>query len=174
MKAEAKIIDFRETRLLGARERMSFAADHANELWRGFRAVAPAIERRVSCDFYSVKVYDESYSFARFDPSAEFDKWAAVAVNDDADVPDSLERLTIPPGQYAEFVHVGPASTAPQTFGYILGKWLPSSGFELDLRPHFEILPEGYDPFDAKCDRASYDTGSISSNCQVFLIQYEI
>jgi AraC family transcriptional regulator len=48
---------------------------------------------------------------------------------------------------YAEFIHVGPASAAPRTFGYIFGAWLPSSEYELDVRPHFEILPEGYDAF---------------------------
>ena len=97
---------------------------------------------------YSVKVYDASYSFSNFDPAAEFDKWAAVAVPDEVEVSGSLEDLIIPPGLYAEFVHVGPASAAQQTFGYIFGQWLPASGFDLDLRPHFEILPEGYDPFD--------------------------
>ena len=95
---------------------------------------------------YSVKVYDESYSFSNFNPAAEFDKWAAVAVSDDVDLPDGLESLTIPAGKYAEFIHVGAASAAPKTFGYFFSEWLPASEFELDLRPHFEILPEGYDP----------------------------
>ena len=96
---------------------------------------------------YSVKVYDESYSFSDFDPEAEFNKWAAVAVSEESEVPDGLEVLIIPAGRCAEFIHVGPASAAPKTFGYIFDEWLPASGFELDLRPHFEILPEGYDPF---------------------------
>ena len=69
-------------------------------------------------------------------------------MGDGVDVPDGLGILVIPAGKYAEFIHVGPATAAPRTFGYIFGEWLPASGFELDLRPHFEILPEGYDPFD--------------------------
>lgn len=142
-----EIIDFPETRLIGFRVRTSFVNDRTSELWRGFRAVRPAIAGRVGSDSFSVKVYDASYSFSEFDPAAEFDKWAAVAVGDGADVPDELEILVIPAGKYAEFIHVGPASAAPKTFGYIFGEWLPASGFELDLRPHFEILPEGYDPF---------------------------
>ncbi len=145
---QPKIIDFPETRLIGSRVRMSFVADWTSELWRGFRMITPTIAGRIGGVSYSVKVYDASYSFAAFDPAAEFDKWAAVAVNSDADVLDGLETLAIPAGRYAEFVHVGPASSAPRTFRYIFGEWLPASEFELDLRPHFEILPEGYDSFD--------------------------
>lgn len=127
---------------------MSFVNDRTSELWRGFRAVRPTILGRIGGESYSVKVYDASYSFSQFDPAAEFEKWAAVEVGDGVDVPDELEVSVIPAGKYAEFIHVGPAATAPRTFGYIFGEWLPASGFELDLRPHFEILPEGYDPFD--------------------------
>jgi AraC family transcriptional regulator len=143
-----EIIDFPETRLIGSRMRMSFVNDRTSELWRGFRTVRPAIAGRIGGESYSVKVYDASYSFSSFDPAAEFDKWAAVAVSGDADLPEGLESLTIPASKYGEFIHVGPASAAPKTFGYIFGEWLPASEFELDLRPHFEILPEGYDPFD--------------------------
>ena len=116
------MIEFPATRLVGSRVRTSFVNDRTSELWRGFRVVRPTIAGRVGGESYSVKVYDASYSFSQFDPAAEFEKWAAVAVGDDAD--------------------------APRTFGYIFGQWLPASPYELDLRPHFEILPEGYDPFD--------------------------
>jgi len=149
---EPKIIELAGTRLLGSRVRTSFVNDRTSELWRRFRTVSSTVSGRIGGESYSVKVYDESYSFERFDPTAEFDKWAAVAAGDDADVPEGLELLIIPAGKYAEFVHVGPASAAPRTFGYIFGVWLPASEFELDLRPHFEILPEGYDPFDEQAE----------------------
>ena len=144
---EPKIIDYPKTRLIGSRLRMSFSADRTSELWRGFGIVRPTVEGRLGGESYSVKVYDASYSFKRSDPTAEFDKWAAVAVSDDSDVSVGLESLIIPAGKYAEFIHKGPASAAPNIFGYIFSEWLPSSAFELDLRPHFEILPEDYDPF---------------------------
>jgi len=152
MIGELRIIDFPGTRLIGARVRTSFVNDRTSELWRGFRTVRPSIIGRRGSDSYSVKVYDASYSFSSFDPAAEFDKWATVAVSEDAAVSDGLESLIIPAGKYAEFTHVGPASAAPRTFGYIFGEWLPSSEFELELRPHFEILPEGYDPFSEHSD----------------------
>ncbi|MEO5858611.1 MAG: GyrI-like domain-containing protein [Pyrinomonadaceae bacterium] len=149
---EPKIIDFPETRLIGARVRTSFANDRTSELWRGFRPVASKIAGRIGGESYSVKVYDGSYSFSQFDPAVEFDKWAAVAVSDEAPVPDGVDSLIISAGKYAEFPHVGPASDAPLSFGYIFGEWLPASEFELDLRPHFEILPEGYDPFNENAE----------------------
>lgn len=142
-----KVIDFPETRLIGSRRRMSFVTDRTSELWREFRAIRPRVADEVGSESYSVKVFDGSYSFEKFDPTAEFDKWAAAAVMQTADVPDGLEPLTIPAGKYAEFLHVGPASEASKLFADILGRRIPRSEFELDLRPHFEILPEDYDPF---------------------------
>ena len=144
---EPKIIDFPETRLIGARVRTSFVNDRTSELWRAFRPAASTIIGRIGGESYSVKVYDGSYSFSQFDPAAEFDKWAAAAASDEVPVPDGMESLIVPAGNYAEFIHVGPASEAPVIFGYIFGEWFPASEFELDQRPHFEILPEGYDPF---------------------------
>ena len=143
-----KFVDFPETHLAGVCLRMSHVRDRTSELWRAFRSATPSIAGRVGRESFSVRIYDDRYSFTRFDPTAEFNKWAAAEVGADAVFQDGLERLVIPAGRYAEFLHVGPAATAPKTFGYIYGEWLPASGYDLDERPHFEILPEGYDPFD--------------------------
>ena len=129
----------------GVRRRMSLVNDRTSELWREFRSREVEIPKRVAGETYSVKVYDSSYSFANFDPSAEFEKWAAAEVSD---LSDRFEMIEVPAGKYAVFLHKGTAADAPQTFGYIFGQWLPNSGFELDLRPHFDVMPEGYDPFD--------------------------
>ena len=145
---EPKIIDFPKTRLIGAHVSTSFINDRTSETWRGFRPIMQTIPGRIGNESFSVKIYDASYSFSSFDPTVEFEKWAAVAVSDNAAVPDGLEPLTLPAGTYAEFTHVGLATTAPRIFGYIFGQWLPASPYELDLRPHLEILPPGYDPFD--------------------------
>ena len=147
MIAGGNLIDFPETRLVGSRIRMSLVNDRTSELWRGFRPVAASIVGRMGGEMYSVKVYDKSYSFTMFEPSAEFDKWAAVAVGDGANVPDGLELLTIPAGEYAEFHYGGQASSVSKVMADLLGRELPKTRFELDQRPHFEILPEDYDPF---------------------------
>jgi AraC family transcriptional regulator len=133
--------------LTGVRRRMSFVKDGTSEIWREFRRREGHIERRIGSESYSVKVYYAGYSFANFDPAAEFDKWAAAEVSGDCEGFDTLE---IPAGKYAVFIHKGTAADAPRTFGYIFGEWLPGSGYELADRPHFEVLPAGYDPFDTQ------------------------
>ena len=131
--------------LAGVSRRVSFVDDRTSEIWRDFRAREDAIDGRVGREAYSVKVYDSGYSFASFDSGAEFEKWAAAEVSGPC---EGFEMLAIPAGQYAVFVHKGTAAEAPGTFGNIFGEWLPRSEYELDRRPHFEILPAGYDPFD--------------------------
>ena len=83
-----------------------------------------------------------------FSPTNVFEKWAVVEVSTHNDVPVGMESYSLPGGQYAVFIHNGPASAAPKTMRHIFGKWLPDSEYELDDRGHFEILPEGYDPLD--------------------------
>ena len=59
-------------------------------------------------------------------------------------VPEGMETYTIPKGKYAVFIHKGGPEKGPETFGYIFGSWIPQSEFEIDNRPHFEILGEKY------------------------------
>ena len=142
---EFEIRVFEGETVAGVCRRTSFAHDLTSEIWREFRSREHEIPDRVGSETYSIKVYGPDHSFSRFDPAAEFEKWAAAPVGWAA---GSFDGMRIPPGEYAVFIHRGPASDAARTFGYIFGEWLPASEFEIDLRPHFEILPAGYDPFD--------------------------
>ena len=135
--------------LAGFRRRTSFVNDLTSELWREFRLREGSIEGRVGSESYSVKVYDPGYSFANFDPAAEFEKWAAAEVSGPV---DAFEFLAVPAGEYAVFTHKGTAAEAPRTFGHIFGQWLPNSSYMLDQRPHFEVLPQNYDPFDPESE----------------------
>ena len=144
-----EIREFPGKLLTGIRRRMSFLNDRTSELWREFRSREGSIEGRIGDESYSVKVYEPEYSFAKFDPAAEFDKWAAAEMSEQC---LGLETLNIPAGEYAMFVHKGPAAAASVAFGYIFGEWLPNSGHALDQRPHFEVLPKEYDPFDLNAE----------------------
>jgi AraC family transcriptional regulator len=146
---QPEIRDFAGKLLTGVRRRMSFVNDRTSEIWREFRRRESHIERRIGNESYTVKVYYAGYSFATFDPAAEFDKWAAAEVSGDC---EGFDMLEIPAGRYAVFIHRGTAADAPRTFGYIFGEWLPGSGFELADRPHFEVLPAGYNPFDPEAE----------------------
>lgn len=55
-----------------------------------------------------------------------------------------MECLILPGGLYAVFQYRGTSETAVETFQYIFGTWIPASDFELDARPHFELLDENY------------------------------
>ena len=100
------------------------------------------IQQSVGTELYSIEIYPSTY-FTNFSLAKEFEKWAAVEVSDFT-VPNELETLICPKGLYAVFIHKGPASEGPKTYQYILMNWLPSSGYQVDLRPHFAVMGEKY------------------------------
>ena len=75
-----------------------------------------------------------------------FTKWALVEVTDHSRIPEGMSAYTLPAGKYAVFKHKGTAAAAMPLINYIFNEWINSSEYELDTRPHFEILPEGYNP----------------------------
>ena len=58
-------------------------------------------------------------------------------------VPNEMETYSLAGGLYAVFNYKG-LSSDPQIFQYIYGTWIPNSEYELDQRPHFEVLGENY------------------------------
>jgi len=122
---------------------MTFTVNRTHELWSGFMPRRKEIHNHIGTDLYSVQIYSPGF-FANFDLDATFEKWAAIEVTDFEKIPDGLEAFTLPEGLYAVFNYKGAASAAAATFKYILGTWLPNSGYILDNRPHFEILGEKY------------------------------
>jgi AraC family transcriptional regulator len=140
---EAKIKNLSEKKLIGKRMAMSFSGNRTGDLWRSFMPQRKEIKNNIGTELYSIQNYGPSY-FVKFDPDAVFEKWAAIEVTDFDMVPDEMETLVLPKGLYAVFLYKGAASEAGPTFQYIIGTWLPASEYELDNRPHFEILGEKY------------------------------
>ena len=131
-------------KLIGQYLFMSFAQNRTAELWRSFSPQRKEIQNVVDHHLYSVEIYPNTSVFQNFNPSQEFQKWAAVAVTNFDEVPKSMERPVIPEGTYAVFHYKGKPSEAMATFTYIFSEWLPNSGFELDDRPHFAKMGEKY------------------------------
>jgi len=133
-----------EKLLIGKHLTMNLTGDRTPELWRSFMPQRKSITNAVSSDLYSMQVYGEAHDFKNFNPAATFEKWAAVEVPDFKNVPDGMETFVLKGGLYTVFQHRGGPATGFKTFSYIFGEWLPASDYDLDARPHFELLGEKY------------------------------
>src|SRR5690349_3076197 len=138
---EPRIETLSEKRLIGNRMKMSLADNKTGELWRGFMPRRREIRNNLTSDMISMQVYDRPVQPG--DLKQEFEKWATVEVADFDTVPAGMETFLLTGGLYAVFDYKG-SSTDPQIFRHIFGVWLPASNYELDHRPHFEILGEKY------------------------------
>lgn len=135
------IVTLQEKKLVGKRLKMSLAENRTSDLWRSFMPQRGIIKNKVSSDLISMRVYDVPLRMG--DIHQQFDKWAAVEVSEFDEVPDGMERFVLSEGLYAVFDYKG-LNTDESIFIYIFTEWLPNSNFELDERPHFELLGVKY------------------------------
>ena len=129
--------------VVGKSLRMSLANNRTFELWQSFMPLRKTIKDSPSPDLYSIQVYDNDTYYENFNPQTEFTKWAAIETVNNNSLPENLETLKLDGGLYAIFHYEG-SSTDPSIFQYIFKTWLPQSSYELDERPHFEILGNKY------------------------------
>lgn len=144
MDRRAQIITLPEKKLIGKRKQMSFAGNQTKELWQSFMPRRNEINNRTGTELYSVEVYHNPSFFQQFNPTAVFEKWAAVEVTNFDYIPDDMEGLLLPAGLYAVFIHYGPASEGQKTYEYIFNIWLPNTTYTLDDRPHFALMGAKY------------------------------
>ena len=122
---------------------MSFQADNSYVLWHSFMPRITEIENRLGFYLVSAQVYPLGF-FNSYMPHTEFVKWASVAVSRLGSVPLGMHEMHIEPSLYLRFMHMGTSKMAHEAFDYIYSSWLPKSDFEVDQRPHFEILGSKY------------------------------
>jgi AraC family transcriptional regulator len=132
-----------EKKLIGKRIKTSFANDRTFELWKSFMPRRKEILNNLSNDLLSLQIYHESF-FDNFNPNVEFGKWALSEVSDFDNIPENMEAFTLQGGLYAVFLHKNAISTPEKTFKYIYETWIPNSEYDLDNRPHFEVLGYNY------------------------------
>jgi AraC family transcriptional regulator len=133
-----------EKKLVGKRLQMSFANNRTMELWQSFMPRRKEIRNTLSTDLLNVQVFDTAKPFKDLTPVTEFEKWATQEVSTFDEVPEGMETFILPGGMYAVFLYKGSSSEYAGTFQFIFYQWLPSSEYELDTRPHFEILGPKY------------------------------
>lgn len=132
-----------EKKIIGIRQTMSLVNNTTGELFRSFMQRRSEIQNRANSDLLCVQNFPEGY-YRAFNPATTFEKWAAAEVTSFDQVPDGMETAIVPVGLYTVFLFKGTPANAGPFFQNIFANWFPSSGYELDLRPHFDVLGSKY------------------------------
>jgi AraC family transcriptional regulator len=133
--------------VVGIRRTMSFGDPAMRALWRGFRPRVEEVRQRASDDFVSMRIYRPALTTGPT-PASTFEQWAAVEVTGVGGVPGGMDAHTLAGGTYAVFTYRGPAHRFEGMARYIFGEWLPTSGYALADREHFEVMGPAYRPDD--------------------------
>lgn len=138
-----EIVTHPAIQVIGMHTQMSFESYVQSTIWQRFMPRRKEIDNSIGNDLYSIQVFGANY-WEQFDPVVSFEKWVGVAAQNTDVIPHDMESLVIPAGLFAVFTFVGDESRAPAFFEQIYAHWLPNSIYDLDDRPHFEILGEKY------------------------------
>ena len=137
-----RIEELTQKKLIGQSLSMSLHQNRTAQLWGKFAPRIREIQNRTSDDKISLQVYPPLY-YQKFNPSKEFEKWAAVEVNDLEHIPNEMKSFLLEKGLYAVFDYKG-SSNDSSIFEYIFYEWMPNSKYVVDERPHFEVLGSKY------------------------------
>jgi AraC family transcriptional regulator len=140
---KSRIENLSEKKFVGRYLYMSFSDNRTFELWQNFMPHRNEITNKIGVELYSIENFPEGL-LENFDPAKEFEKWAAVEVEDFENIPDGMETFISTEGLYAVFIYKGKSSEAAGFYQNIFGNWLPNSEYILDARPHFAVMGEKY------------------------------
>lgn len=132
---------FPNSKFIGINLSFTYSNYRAFELWSSFMPLRLEIQNRTGSEVYNIQINPDHFDF---NPNTPFVKWAAVAVSSLDTIPEGMEALELPEGLYAVFNYKGDQSTVASFFKAIYTQWLPSSPYQLDHRPQFEILGKKY------------------------------
>lgn len=147
------IVSIPKIQLIGYQLPMSFRNNRTFELWSSFMPRKKQISNCIGSDLYCIQQYETD---VKFNLDTQFIKWAAVPVKNFDSIPENMDTITIPSGLYAVFTYKGVSSEFVSTFNYIFYEWLPNSIYQLDNRPHFEILGAKYKNNDPSSEEEVY------------------
>lgn len=106
-------------------------------LWKQFMPRKNEITNCSNNDLIALQNYSDFSNFEK-----PFDIWACAEVSHLNTIPNGFEFFVIPTGEYAVFPHKGMDASA--TYQKIMTEWLPNSGYQIDDRPHFQVMGEKY------------------------------
>lgn len=106
-------------------------------LWKRFMPNKKQIKNLLNNELIAMQLYSHFNAMEK-----PFEIWACAEVLDFNNIPDGMTSFTIPEGNYAVFKHKGMNASA--TYQKIMTDWLPTSGYEIDTRPHFQVMGSKY------------------------------
>ncbi len=79
-------------------------------------------------------------------PQKSLHYMAGYQIDPKCDPPPGMEKIYVPEGEYAVFLHRGHISDFDATVRYIWQCWIPRSGCELADTPDFELYDDRFNP----------------------------
>lgn len=132
------IINSAEKKVIGMQSTMHrHQYNHIVALWKGFMPRKNELQNLLMNELIAIQVYTDGLN-----AEEAFTIWACTEVYDFNTIPNQMEAFTIPCGTYAVFHHKG--KDASKLYPYILTEWLPTSVYELEDRPHFQVMGKAY------------------------------
>ncbi|WP_055436477.1 GyrI-like domain-containing protein [Lacinutrix algicola] len=141
MNRAPKIVTLENKKLVGQSIEMSLVDNKTFQLFSVFMPLKKHVQNTIGTDIYEVLIYNSTY-LKNFKPTNTFTKWVTVEVNDYSTVTEKMKTLDLESGLYAVFNYKGLAKDFGQMMLYIYTEYLPKSKYQLDSRPHFNVLGE--------------------------------
>lgn len=141
MKVDIK--NYEGATLYGKSLHMNRLQDKTADLWK---SVMPAMmqQKLKNSALVSLQIFPPNY-FSQYSPANFYTKWALCAIATETAQSLGYQSFQVPPGLYAMFIYKGLPGAAAPFFKSIFQEWLPNSVYQLDQRPHFEVLGAAYD-----------------------------
>ncbi|NRD23580.1 GyrI-like domain-containing protein [Winogradskyella litoriviva] len=135
---KVKIESVLEKKLIGIKSTMNHG-EYKNivALWQQFMPRKKEILSKLNEELFAIQVYDNFNAIEK-----PFEIWACVEVSNFDSIPEGMTSFIIPKSEYAIFLHKGMDASA--TYQKIMTEWLPASGYEIDNRPHFQVMGAKY------------------------------
>ncbi len=139
-----KIIKLKKKMLVGISVKTSLANNNIPQLWNDFMPRIDGITNNQNTGCYEIHQFDSEFKMENFTENMEFEKWAAIEIDNFDYIPEGLKSLIIEGGEYAVFEHKGTMSNIQMSFDYVYGTWLPNSVYKTDKRADFELYGQKY------------------------------
>jgi AraC family transcriptional regulator len=133
-----KIITIQQKQVIGMKSQMLINQyENIVILWKEFMPRKSELFHLSNSELIALQDYT---AFGNFEKP--FDIYACAEVSNTEIIPKGMLAYTIPSGLYAVFLHKGMKAGA--TYQRIMSEWLPTSGYAIDDRPHFQVMGEKY------------------------------